>query len=145
MLDIHSILRWLVTIFLILVVFRSISGVVGKKSFTKTDNLLALLLLSFTHIQFLFGLALYFMMGWSAAFNNMSASMKDPATRFWSMEHAIIMLLAVALITIGRVKSKKAANDLAKHKKGMIFYTLAFVLILWGALIKPYLLGRGWL
>ncbi|MCB0402930.1 MAG: hypothetical protein KDD41_12655 [Flavobacteriales bacterium] len=145
MLDIHSILRWLVAVFLLLVVFRSIAGVAGKKPFTKADNLLAILLLSFTHIQFLMGLALYYMMGWAAAFHNMGASMKDSTTRFWSMEHAVLMVLAIVLITMGRVKSKKAADDLAKHKKGMIFYSLALLLILWAAIVKPFLLGRGWL
>jgi hypothetical protein len=75
---------------------------------------------------------------------NMGLAMKEPALRFWTVEHAIVMILAVVLITIGRAKSKKAATDELKHKKGAIFYTLALLLILWAGIIKPYLLGRGW-
>ncbi len=143
MLHAHSGLRWLVLTFLILAIIKSFSGWFGKKPFKKSDNLIALLLLSFTHIQFLVGLALYFMNGWAIVFGNMSVAMKDATARFWSLEHMIIMALAVALITIGRVKSKKSSTDAAKHSKGALFYTLALLLILWAGLIKPYAMGRG--
>ena len=140
MLHAHSGLRWLVLLFLVLAAFKALAGWLGKKPYGKSDNLLAILLLSFTHIQALVGLALYFLNGWIGALGNM----KEPITRFWSLEHAIIMLLAVVFITVGRVKSKKAKTDTDKHKKGAIFYLLALLLIVWAGIIKPYALGRGW-
>lgn len=144
MLHAHSGLRWLVLIFLILAIVKSFSGWFGNKKFDKSDNLIAILLLSFTHIQALVGLALYFMHGWSMVFGNMSFAMKDPIARFWSLEHFIVMLIAVALITVGRVKSKKAETDVAKHRKGAMFYAGALILIIWAGFIKPYAMGRGW-
>jgi len=100
-----------------------------------------LLLLSFTHIQFILGLVLYFMSGKLASIGE---SMKDGALRFWALEHGLLMIIAIVLITIGRVKSKKAATDVLKHKKGVIFYSVAFLIILWAGLVKPYLLGKPW-
>lgn len=144
MLHAHSGLRWLVLLFLIIAVVKSFGGWFGKKPFKKSDNLVAILLLSFSHIQFLIGLALYFMKGWSMVFGNMSFAMKDPTARFWSLEHFVIMIIAIALITIGRVKSKKADTDVAKHRKGAMFYAGALLLIIWAGLIKPYAMGRGW-
>lgn len=139
LLHIHSLFRWLTILFLVLALIKSLNGWLGKKGYNKSDNLVAVLLISFTHLQFLFGLALYFMKGW---FNQMS-NMSDSTVRFWAMEHGLTMLIAVVLITLGRVKSKKAATDVLKHKKGAIFYLIAFVLILWAGIVKPMLLGKG--
>jgi hypothetical protein len=41
------------------------------------------------------------------------------------------MLIVIVLITVGRVKSKKATTDILKHKKGAVFYIIAFVLVFW--------------
>lgn len=145
MLHAHSGLRWLVLLFLVLATFKALAGWLGKKPYGKTDNLLAILLVSFTHIQAIVGVVFYFMSDIAkAGMADMGAAMKEPALRFWTVEHAIIMILAVVFITIGRAKSKKAKTDEAKHKKGAIFYLLALLLIVWAGIIKPYALGRGW-
>jgi hypothetical protein len=140
MLHAHSGLRWLVLIFLVLAIIKSFAGWFGKKDFNKSDNLIALLLLSFTHTQMIVGVILYFISNKVVAIGD---AMKDGVLRFWAMEHGVTMLIAIALITIGRVKSKKAETSELKFKKGAIFYTIAFVLILWAGLIKPSLLGAG--
>lgn len=137
----HSGFRWLVVIFLIIAILKSFMAMKNKQAFTKSDNLIALLLLSFTHLQFVIGLAIYFMGGKLAS---LAASMKISEARFWSLEHGLFMIVAIILITIGRVKSKKAATDELKHKKGLVFYSIAFLIILWAGLIKPYLLGKPW-
>lgn len=137
----HSGFRWLIVIFLILAIAKSFIGWKNNKNFDKSDNLIALLLLSFTHLQFIVGLVLYFI---SPNVKSLGEAMKDGFLRFWSLEHGLIMLIAIVLITVGRVKSKKATTDLLKHKKGVIFYSIAFVLILWAGLVKPYLLGKPW-
>lgn len=140
MLHAHSGLRWLVLIFLVIAIIKSFAGWFGKKDYNKSDNLIALLLLSFTHTQMIIGVVLYFISEKVVAIGD---AMKDSVLRFWAMEHGITMLIAIALITIGRVKSKKATESVDKFKKGAIFYTIAFILILWAGLIKPTLVGGG--
>ena len=138
----HSGLRWLLVISLVLALVKALSGWLGKKEYGKFDNIVALALVSFTHIMAILGLVLYFVsdkVEWS------KDTMGNAVTRFWSMEHGLIMLIVVVLITVGRVKSKKATESLEKHKKGAIFYGIAFVLVLWAGIIKPFLLGNGWI
>ncbi|MCB0408941.1 MAG: hypothetical protein KDD29_01910 [Flavobacteriales bacterium] len=140
MLHAHSGLRWLVVLFLVIAILKSFVGWFGKKEFTKSDNLVALLLLSFTHLQLIVGAAMYFI---SPKVIGIGDAMKDGVLRFWTLEHGLMMLIAITLITIGRVKSKKATKNETKFKKGAIFYTIAFILILWAGLMKPLMLGSG--
>lgn len=138
----HSGLRWLLVISLVIALIKATIGWLGNKKYTKIDNVVALALVSFTHIMAILGLVLYFV---SPSVTWTKETMGDAFSRFWSMEHGLIMLIVVVLITIGRVKSKKATTDLLKHKKGAIFYIISFVLVLWAGIIKPFLLGNGWI
>lgn len=140
MLHAHSGFRWLVIIFLVIAIIKSFAGWFGKKEYGKSDNLIALILLSVTHLQLIFGVIMYFV---SDRIESMGIAMKDATLRFWVVEHGFTMLIAITLITLGRVLSKKAATSELKFKKGAIFYTIAFVLILWAGVIKPNLLGAG--
>lgn len=140
MLHAHSGFRWLVIIFLVIAILKSFAGWFGKKEYNKGDNMVALLLLSVTHLQLIFGIVMYFI---SDKIVSMGEAMKDATLRFWAVEHGFTMLIAIVLITLGRVLSKKAATSELKFKKGAIFYTIALVLILWAGLIKPNMLGAG--
>lgn len=140
MLHAHSGFRWLVIIFLVIAILKSFAGWFGKKEYNKGDNMIALLLLSVTHLQLIFGIVMYFI---SDKIVSMGEAMKDATLRFWAVEHGFTMLIAIVLITLGRVLSKKAATSELKFKKGAIFYTIAFILILWAGLIKPNMLGAG--
>jgi len=142
LLSAHSGLRWLLVISLVIALIKAFSGWMGKKEYTKSDNIIALILVSFTHIMAILGIVLYFV---SPKVIAMKDAMNDGVSRFWAMEHGLIMLIVVVLITIGRVKSKKATENLEKHKKVAIFYTIAFVFVLWAGIIKPFLLGNGWI
>ena len=78
----------------------------------------------------LLGLVLYFGGEW---FNNMKRFgeiKSDAALRFFSLEHAAMMLLAWVLVHVGRTAVKKAPTDAAKHKRMLLFFGIAFVLIL---------------
>jgi uncharacterized membrane protein len=123
----HSLLRFLVLILLLMVIVNAFLGLTNKKPFGKIDNLLGLSLFSVTHTQLLVGLLLYF----SSSFVSFSGStMKDPSLRYWTVEHLTMMLIAIVLITVARITSKKMSNDVAKHKRMFIFNSIALVVIL---------------
>jgi hypothetical protein len=123
----HSFLRFIVLILLIVVVVNSFLGMNGKKPFGKVDNLLGLSLFSVTHTQLLVGLILYF----SSSFVIFSSeTMKDASLRYWTVEHATLMFVAIVLITMARITAKKMTNDAAKHKRMFVFNALALVIIL---------------
>ena len=123
----HSYLRYVVLVLLIIVVVASLVGWLGKKPYTGTNNRLSLSLLIATHVQFLLGFILYFVSPF-VQFN--SSTMKDATTRYWTVEHISMMIIAVALITAGRNTAKKMTVDEAKHKRLFIFNTIALLIIL---------------
>lgn len=129
MLHLHSLLRWAVLFLLLLALVRSIFALIQKKEFTAGDGKTGLYLMIFTHLQLVLGLVLYFTQGWAEA--PMAESMKDAAMRFWKVEHIFAMIVAVALITVGRIRTKKQINMVKGHQTSLIFYGISLLIILW--------------
>lgn len=123
----HSITRYLVLIALLGVIIQSLVGMLQSKPYGKLENKAGLYLFIFTHTQLLLGLILYFT---SPAVIFSGASMKDSVARYWLVEHSLMMLIAIVLITMARITSKKMPTDAAKHKRLFIFNTLALLLII---------------
>ncbi len=131
---IHSWLRWIVTFFLILVFIRALSGWFRQTHFLKSDKIFGGILIGFTHLQFVIGLILYFGLSpiTNAAMNNMGSAMKNLALRFWAVEHIAMMIIFVILVQLGRTLSKRANNDLKKHKLITIFTGIALLVLIAG-------------
>ena len=129
--DIHSYWAYLVLAILIFTVVNAIIGLKQKKEFTDKDLRLGLFTLILSHIQLLIGLGWYFMSPWFKALkSNIGEVMGDKAVRLLAVEHPIMMILAIVLITIGWSKHKKKTEDEAKFKTFVVFYGLALLLIL---------------
>ena len=97
------------------------------REFTIKDRKIALFALIGTHIQLVVGLILYFVspLG-KASLGNMT----DSAVRLTSLEHPLLNIIAIILITIGWSKHKKAPTSQAKFKSIAVFYGLGLFLIL---------------
>lgn len=146
-LHLHSFLRYVVLILGLVAIFRAISGMGASKSYTSADEKTSKFFVLVTHLQILLGLIIYFAFSpWFEMLttNGMSV-MKNPVTRFWTIEHLLTMIIAAVIITIGRAKSKRANDDAKKHKTLAIYYTIGFILIL-SAIPWPFreALGKGW-
>jgi len=126
----HSLLRWAVLLFGLLTVLNAFSGYTRKRVFTESDNKSNLLFMIFCDIQLLLGLILYVQNGWFDRLKNFASIKSIPDQRFFAMEHLSMMLLAWILVHVGRASVKRAGTDQAKHKRMLIFFGLAFVLIL---------------
>jgi len=129
--EIHSYWAYIVLIILVIAVVNAFVGIFKKKEFKSTDLRLGLFTLIVSHIQLLIGLAWYFM---SPYFNqltsNTSEVMKTKEIRLLALEHPVMMIIAITLITIGWSKHKKKTTSIAKFKTFAIFYGLALLLIL---------------
>ncbi len=137
----HNLLRYLILLLILISLVKSFSGWFGKKQYLPGDKKIALFTLIAAHLQLVLGLTIYFMKEWHTQLGNMG----NPA-RFWSLEHLSMMIVAIALITIGYSSSKKAATDEAKHKRVAIFYLLALIVIFL-AIPWPWSapeIARGW-
>jgi putative Ca2+/H+ antiporter (TMEM165/GDT1 family) len=127
----HNILRWGVLIFGLWALIGAISGVASKRSYSASDNRSSLLFMIFCDIQLLFGLLLFFLNSWldKIKTNGMGATMKNAYDRFFTVEHAGMMLLALIFVHIGRASVKRAQPPAVKHKKTLIFFGIALLII----------------
>ena len=144
---IHSILRWLIVIIALIVIFRSLIGWLGKKSYTGSENMLGLALNSSLDLQLIIGLVLYIFLSpfTQTAFQDFGSAMSNSVLRFFAVEHFLLMLIAIVLVHIGRIRVKKADTDVKKHKRTFIFYLIAFILIL-VSIPWPFMAyGKGWI
>ncbi|HEX7014948.1 MAG TPA: cytochrome B [Cyclobacteriaceae bacterium] len=123
----HSYLRYFILIMLVAVIVRSLMGWMGNKPYTRVDDRLGLYLVIFTHLQLIAGVFLYFDSPW-VRFDD--TTMKDAMTRYWTVEHALTMIIVVALITAARATSKRMSEHQRKHKRLVLFNTIAFILII---------------
>lgn len=137
----HSGLRWIVLVLLVWALIKAISGWVGKNEYQKSDRISALLALIFTHIQLLIGLILYFISP-KVAFRE--GVMESSLLRFYTVEHIVMMVIAIALITMGFSKAKRLSESAAKHKKVAIYYGIGLIIII-ASIPWPFRgLGTGW-
>ena len=128
---IHSYWAYVVLFVLTITVINAIAGLVKKKEFTHKDFRLGLFTLITSHIQLLIGLGWYFMSPWYKALKaNGSEVMGESSARLLAVEHPIMMLIAIVLITIGWSKHKKDVKSESKFKKFAIFYGLALLIVL---------------
>lgn len=123
----HSGWAYIALLLLVVAVVNSVIGMLSKKEFTSRDRKIALFGLIGIHTQLLVGLILYFVspLGF-ASFGQMS----DKALRLTSLEHPLINIIAIVLITIGWSKHKKLSTSAPKFRTFSIFYGLGLVLIL---------------
>jgi len=133
LLHLHNTLRWVVLITLILSIYKLFT----QKDALKTSKIL----LISAHTSLLVGLYQYIagplgIKMIQAA--GMAATMKDPASRFWAVEHIFSMILAIVLITIGHIKYKKSS----KPGPTRILYVIALILIIL-AIPWPFRAGIG--
>ncbi len=131
----HSGLRYVVLGLLIAAIFVAYSK---WKSNDQGDSKIYLFAFIATHTQLLIGLILY-MISAKVDFSQMGNAL----FRFYSVEHAFMMLIAIVLITIGRIKAKKLSGA-DKHRTVLFFYVLGLIIIL-VAIPWPFRnLGSGW-
>ena len=126
----HNLLRWAVVILGLWTLINALTGYFGKRTYSANDNRSNLLFMISCDVQLLIGIALYINNGWFNRLKDMGNNMKDPYLRFFTIEHLTLMLTAWVLVHIGRATVKSAGTDAAKHKKMLIFFGLAIVLII---------------
>ena len=130
----HSWWAYLAFLLLVIAVVNSFMGLFSKKEFTSKDRKIALFALAAIHTQLLIGIIVYFVspLGFASL-----GQMKDAALRLTSLEHPVMNLIGITLITIGWMKHKKLTTSKSKFKTFSIYYGLGIVLILskipWGS------------
>ena len=125
--EFHSGWAYIALVLLVVAVVNALMGMFSKKEFTARDRKIAIFGLIGTHTQLLIGLILYFVSPFGFA---SLGQMSDKALRLTSLEHPLINIIAITLITIGWSKHKKLTTSESKFKTFSIFYGLGLLLIL---------------
>lgn len=123
----HSGFRWILLIVLAITFLITLTRWLSKSPSESGLKALSLTTLISAHLQLVIGLGLYFM---SPRFNFSAADMKNEIARFFMLEHSLIMLIAIALITIGHSIGKKKSG-IVRNKTLAIYYGVALVMILY--------------
>ena len=127
----HSFLPYLLLTVLLFAFVKSVIAYRGKHPHTEGHRKNGLIVLILAHIQFLIGGVLYFVSPMSTGgLNDIGAAMKDPTLRLYTLEHPLMMILAIVLITMAYSKSKKDISDQLKHKLKSIYFGTALLLML---------------
>jgi len=91
------------------------------------------------HIQLLLGLVLYFL---SPKVQFVKEAMSEPILRFYTVEHILLMVVAIIFITLGRKKAEKQTLPARRHKMILRYYGLG-LLIIFVAIPWPFIYDVG--
>ncbi|PCH53439.1 MAG: hypothetical protein COC22_02720 [Flavobacteriaceae bacterium] len=129
---IHSYWAYIVLLILIVAVVNAIIGLSSKKEFKTKDLRISLFTLIASHIQLIIGFIAFYTSTFYTSMRGMGMGevMKNKELRKALIEHPLMILIAIALITIGFSKHKKKTTDIAKFKTITIFYGIALLIIL---------------
>lgn len=131
LLSLHSWVRWLVLVSLLLALFVAYRGWFGKRAFSKGDDSVRHWTATIAHIQFLIGLGLYFISPIVDHFlSHFGEAVHQRIPRFFGMEHSTMMFIAIAVISTGSAKAKRMQTDRDKYKTMAIWFTIGLLLIL---------------
>ena len=127
----HSLMPFLLLLLLFLGLTKSAVALHKGKPHTEGDKKNGLLLLIVSHLQFLIGCILYFFSPLTATgLSDFSLAMRDSTMRLYTLEHPLVMIIALVFITMAYLKSKKDTSDALKHNVKRVYYSLALALII---------------
>jgi hypothetical protein len=131
---VHNIMRWIVVVLAIVALVRAYWGWFGKREWSLTDRKVGMFFSISMDVQLLLGLILYFGLSpiTRSAIQNLGAAMAEAGLRFFALEHFFYMLVAVIVVHVGTTLSRKAVDEVAKHRRAALWFTLAILLILVG-------------
>jgi len=121
----HSGLRYIALALLLVAIVNALISLKSGK-YLKKDKMINLFAMIILHIQLLIGLVLYFT---SEKVQFIEGIMADKSLRFFDIEHPIMMILAIILITLGRKKAENNPSVDMKHKLIVRYYALGLILI----------------
>ena len=127
LLDLHSAIRYIALILLIISIISAYGGLVNHRDFSKARRRLFLATTGFLNFQMLLGLLLYFLKGDYAAWGNLSGA--TGMIFFFGIIHLIGMFIAITLVNMGYRTSLKKETDPDKFRRVAIFFSIGLILI----------------
>lgn len=130
LLDLHNLMRWVALILIVVAIVKAAAGQRSGQPYAGIKKWALFTLIAF-HLQFVIGLILFFVSPIvDTAIADMGAAMSNKVLRFFSVEHTLLMLIAIILVTVGYSRAKKLPTDRQKHKSIFTFFLIALLVVL---------------
>jgi ribose/xylose/arabinose/galactoside ABC-type transport system permease subunit len=132
----HSLWRWVLLVVALVAIFGAWRGwLVKRLSFSPFADRMGMFYGITVDVQVLLGAVLWIVeQRWLA----LAAA---GTARFFSLEHPVVMVLALGLAHAGRSQSRKGDDAVRRYRSAAIFYSLSFLFIL-AAIPWSRLMGR---
>ncbi|MBX9780937.1 MAG: hypothetical protein K2X26_11370 [Chitinophagaceae bacterium] len=130
---IHNLLRWIILILLVVSIYKAYTGWKSGAEFKASDKKTWLFTMIAAHITLLLGLyqVAFGRYGiFSTTLPEGTSFMKDKFYRFYWLEHPLLMIIAITLITVGHATAKKNIPAEQKYKKAFVVFLIALIAIL---------------
>jgi hypothetical protein len=128
-LALHSFVRWLVLGAVLASGVLSFVAWLRKKGWTPRHERLHAASIGFADLQLLLGLVLFYLSPFPRAlFSDWDTGLWIRPIRFFGMEHALGMLIALVVLHVGRTRSKRAKDDRVRHRRVWITALAALVI-----------------
>ena len=139
----HSWIRWIALILGVMTTFAAITNRTAGQSMTDRWGLFFMMVLD---IQMLLGLLLYLVLSpfTTAALNDFGAAMRNPALRYWAVDHVSLMFFAVVIVHVGRVLARTARTPQSKRTRQIVCFSLATIAMIAATPWPGTAHGRPW-
>jgi len=127
LLPLHSLLRWLLLLFLVSAIVCAWRGYSQHRTFSRTVNALRHWTATIGHTQLVAGMLLYIRSPVVSYWRN-GADGREPA--FFGFVHISLMILAVIVLTIGSSLSKRKTDSHARYRVMLFWFSAALLIIL---------------
>jgi hypothetical protein len=128
---VHS---WLRYVALVAGIAATVTTLVDRSETSRKGraDMWGLVLMMVLDVQMLLGLLLYLVLSpfTAEAMRDFGAAMKNPALRFFAVEHVTLMFGAVILAHLGRVLARKAKTPDARRMRMLMCFGLATLAML---------------
>lgn len=133
---VHSWTRYVVVLALLLAVGMAAYGLLAKRSFSPLVNSVRHWTATIAHIQLIIGVLLYFKSPLVQFFWSENADSTE--VTFFGSWHALLMLVAIVVLTIGSAKAKRRPTD-GEQYQTMFWWFLAALILIFMAIPWPFM------
>ena len=124
-------MRWLVLLAGVWAVALAWRGWLARGGWTGREAMASRLFVGALDLQVLLGVMLYafFSPLTRGAFGDFGAAMRDPAVRYFLVEHVAIMVGAIVAAHVGAARVKRAATDAERFQRASIWLGIALAAV----------------
>lgn len=128
--SLHIIISGAFVVIAVWLIIRSVRGMLKNHPYTSLDKYLSYAFMILLYFQLIFGLVIFAGPVSADSYDSGSeGTLRLVSKRFWPIEHIVLMLFALFIANIGLIFSGQAADSSEKHRKVLIYYSIAVAMI----------------